>query len=414
MSSLVPLFDLTQQFNNKNGAVLVGGRLYVYYVGRSQLATTWADEDATAINTNPVLLDNNGRAPVFVDDSYSYTLVVCDRNGAELFSQDITPGSVGGSGTRIVYHDETLTGDGTEASLLGANTFPLAVDETLTAYTGVAENKDALILGVNGDWFSANYLDRFNDKVDWSAFNSACSSWDSNLSSKVDWSAMSGYYTKSETDTLLSSYVKTSYLSNTLQNFYNKSQTNTLLNQKQDKLTFAYDSNSAISSINGSALRGDTSTNLFPITGTNGTGGYYSANLDCSSFNLTTGSDSSSALNLKQTPTRVQLNGINDYEITASWANIINAANKKCNTYCLTFTHATTAISLEDYSAYNKLTIVHGEQPTAECKVYWDSSAKVYTVPSAFYLEMVKCFNYNGEQDWFFANSGDISRYGWD
>ena len=45
---LVPLFDLTQQFNSKNGAVLVGGRLYVYYIGRSELATTWADEDGTA------------------------------------------------------------------------------------------------------------------------------------------------------------------------------------------------------------------------------------------------------------------------------------------------------------------------------------------------------------------------------
>ena len=200
---LVPLFDLTQQFNSKNGAVLVGGRLYVYYIGRSELATTWADEDGTAQNTNPVLLDNNGRAPVFVDNSYSYTLIVCDRNGAELFSQDITPGSTGGSGTGIVYHDETLTGDGTQTNLLGANAFPLAVDETMTAYTGVADNKDALILGVNGDWFSANYLDKFNDKVDWSAFNSACSAWDNDLSSKVDWSAMSGYYTKGETDTIL-------------------------------------------------------------------------------------------------------------------------------------------------------------------------------------------------------------------
>ena len=108
--TLVPLFDLTQQFNNKNGAVLVGGKLYVYYVGRTDLATTWADEDASATNTNPVLLDNNGRAPVFVDDSYAYTLVVCDRNGAELFSQDITPGGAGSVGGRIVYHDETMSG----------------------------------------------------------------------------------------------------------------------------------------------------------------------------------------------------------------------------------------------------------------------------------------------------------------
>lgn len=408
--TLVPLFDLTQQFNSKNGAVLVGGRLYVYYVGRSQLATTWADEDAHAENTNPILLDNNGRAPVFVDNSYSYTLVVCDRNGAELFSQDITPGSVGGSGTGIIYHDETLTGDGTQTNLLGANAFPLAVDETLTAYTGVADNKDALILGVNGDWFSANYLDRFNDKVDWSAFNSACSSWDSNLSSKVDWSALSGYYTKGETDTMLSSYVKTSALSNTLQNFYNKSQTNTLLNQKQDKLTFAYDSNSAISSINGSALRGDSSSNPFPITGTDGYA-TYEANMDCSSLSLTTGAGLH-WLGTDLNPTGVHY-GVDDYEVSASWNKIIIAANNRSNTYCINFSNTATAVNLEDYSAFNKLTIVHGYIPTTPCNLYWKNKTKVYSVPSAFYVEMVKTSNASGTADWFFTNSGDIHNYPW-
>ena len=409
---LVPLFDLTQQFNSKNGAVLVGGRLYVYYIGRSELATTWADEDGTAQNTNPVLLDNNGRAPVFVDNSYSYTLIVCDRNGAELFSQDITPGSTGGSGTGIVYHDETLTGDGTQTNLLGANAFPLAVDETMTAYTGVADNKDALILGVNGDWFSANYLDKFNDKVDWSAFNSACSAWDNDLSSKVDWSAMSGYYTKGETDTILSSYVKTSALSNTLQNFYNKSQTNTLLNQKQDKLTFGYDNVSAISSINGSALRGDSTSNPFPMTGTNGTSSF-ATDVTCSSIVL---DESHYPVNvsLKQTVTGVQFHTYLGTDVSASWYNIIRAGNSNSNCYCLTFNASKTTASLEDYSSYNKLTIVHSMQPTADCKLYWDSSAKVFTVPSGFYLEMVKGTNEYGITDWFFTNSGHINNYSWD
>ena len=408
----VPLFDLTQQFNNKNGAVLVGGRLYVYYVGRSELATTWADEDGTAQNTNPVLLDNNGRAPVFVDNSYSYTLVVCDRNGAELFSQDITPGSVGGSGTGIVYHDETLTGNGTQTNLLGANAFPLAVDETLTAYTGVADNKDALILGVNGDWFSANYLDKFNDKVDWSAFNSACSAWDSNLSSKVDWSAMSGYYTKGETDTMLSSYVKSSALSNTLQNFYNKSQTNTLLNQKQDKLTFAYDSDSAISSINGSALRGDSSSNTFPMTGTNGTSSF-ATDVTCSSISL---DESHYPVNvsLNQTVTGVQFHTYLGTDVSATWYSIIQAAKSNSNCYCLSFNASKTTASLEDYSKYNKVTVVHSMQPTAVCKLYWDNSAKVYTVPSGFYVEMVKGMNQYGITDWFFTNSGYINNVSWD
>lgn len=434
--TLVPLFDLTQQFNNKSGAILVGGRLYVYYVGRTDLAKTWADEDAHAQNTNPILLDSNGRATVFVDDSYSYTLVVCDRNGAELFSQDITPGSTGGAGgSRIVYHDETLTGDGTQTNLLGANTFPLGVDSTMTAYTGVAENKDALILGVNGDWFSANYLDRFDDKVDLSAFNSACSSIQNKLSSKVDLSSMSSYYTKTETNNLLTNYVKTSSLNNTLKNYYNKSQTNellsgyvktssmnnyytktetnSLLDEKQDTLTFGYDSGSAISSINGSALKvGSVGGNTFPILGDDGTNTYL-ADMNCSSFLLTAGRYPQGA-SLKQTARTIQYQSYPNVNVSASWYKVLTAVNNKSNTYCVNFTDAKTAIDLEDYSAFDKLTIVHGYQPTATCHLYWKNKSKMLNVPSGFCLEMVKSSDLTGGLDWFFSSSGFIKNYNWD
>lgn len=434
--TLVPLFDLTQQFNNKSGAILVGGRLYVYYVGRTDLATTWADEDAHAQNTNPVLLDSNGRATVFVDDSYSYTLVVCDRNGAELFSQDITPGSTGGAGgSRIVYHDETLTGDGTQTSLLGANTFPLGVDSTMTAYTGVAEKKDALILGVNGDWFSANYLDKFNDKVDLSAFNSACSGIQNELSSKVNLSSMSSYYTKPETNNLLTNYVKTSSLSNTLQNYYNKSQTNellsgyvktssmqnyytktetdVLLNEKQDTLTFGYDSDSAISSINGSALKvGSEGGSSFPILGDDGTTTYL-ADMNCSSFLLTAGRYPQGA-SLKQTARTLQYQAYPNVNVSASWYKVLTAVNNKSNTYCVNFTDTTTAIDLENYSAFDKLTIVHGVRPSATCHLYWKNRTKLYNVLSGFYLEMVKSTDFSGNLDWFFASSGFINNHSWD
>lgn len=260
--TLVPLYDLTQQFNNKNGAVLVGGRLYVYYVGRTELATTWADEDASAQNTNPVLLDNNGRAPVFVDDSYSYTLVVCDRAGTELFSQDITPGGAGSVGGRIVYHDDTLSGAGTVSSLLGVVNIPLGVDETMTAYTGVAEGKDALILGVNGDWFNETFSGEFDKKVDLETFSACCSSVKEVLDNKLDVSAINNYYTKNEVDNRTSSFVNYNFLSS---NYYTKYETSALF---QDKLTFDYNENSAISAINGSALAGQGNEGSCPwITG---------------------------------------------------------------------------------------------------------------------------------------------------
>lgn len=84
------LWDVTQQFQNKNGSILAAGRVYVYYKNRTALAEIFSDEEGTVVNTNPVLLDNNGRATVFADTIYSYTIVVCDYYGKELFSQDIT------------------------------------------------------------------------------------------------------------------------------------------------------------------------------------------------------------------------------------------------------------------------------------------------------------------------------------
>lgn len=88
--SLKPLWPVVNQFQNKNGSILTSGRIYVYYQGRTALATTYHDEEGTVVNANPVLLDNNGRATVFVNTIYSYTIVVCDYYGKELFSQDIT------------------------------------------------------------------------------------------------------------------------------------------------------------------------------------------------------------------------------------------------------------------------------------------------------------------------------------
>lgn len=88
--TLRALWPVTTQFQNKNGSNLVSGKVYIYYQGRTALATTYHDEEGTVVNANPVLLDNNGRATVFADTIYSYTIVVCDYYGKELFSQDIT------------------------------------------------------------------------------------------------------------------------------------------------------------------------------------------------------------------------------------------------------------------------------------------------------------------------------------
>ena len=96
--ALQALWAPETQFQNKNGSLLVSGKIYVKYRGRSQLARTYRDSEGTYLNQNPLLTDNDGRVLCFADDAFSYTAVVCDFYGNELFSFDPIPcGSGSGS-----------------------------------------------------------------------------------------------------------------------------------------------------------------------------------------------------------------------------------------------------------------------------------------------------------------------------
>lgn len=150
--------------------------------------------------------------------------------------------------------------------------------------------------------------------------------------------------------------------------------------------------------------------NTFPITGTNGTTAY-THGADCSSFYLsnTVGragsvvTFSNNALNFAAYPST---------DISASWYNIIDGANHISNCYCIRFTDDMTAASLEDYSAYDKVTVVHSNQYKPNCVLHWNGYTK--TLPSGVYCEMVKGTNDQNQTDWFFTNSGRINNLEWD
>lgn len=150
--------------------------------------------------------------------------------------------------------------------------------------------------------------------------------------------------------------------------------------------------------------------NTFPITGTNGTTAY-THGADCSSFYLsnTVGragsvvTFSNNALNFAAYPST---------DVSASWYNIIDGANHISNCYCIRFTDDMTAASLEDYSAYDKVTVVHSNQYKPNCVLHWNGYTK--TLPSGVYCEMVKGTNDQNQTDWFFTNSGRINNLEWD
>jgi hypothetical protein len=106
------LFDPTQQFQLKNGAINVAGLLKVKLEGTDDYAPVF-DEDGTQL-AQPVILDNNGRSKgLFVDASKVYWLEVDDRDGYELFTIRKMAPCGGGSGSTLGGNFEVVSSDGT-------------------------------------------------------------------------------------------------------------------------------------------------------------------------------------------------------------------------------------------------------------------------------------------------------------
>lgn len=244
--SLEYLFSPTKQFTYPSGKLLDGGKIYVYFKDTTDLATLYSPEGSFV--SNPILLDANGRASVRADVAYQYRLEIYTNKDVLLYTCEAFCEGDGSGGFGFVIHDETLSGNGTAASPLGVVNIPLAVNETITAYEEVVEGENALVIGVNSAWLDDKLEQELTGKVDRTEFEDCCSAVNQALENKLDASAfdLSNYYNKQETNNLLDQRVDR----------YEFAQTMNWVDQtKQDKLEFGYDENSAISSINNSALR---------------------------------------------------------------------------------------------------------------------------------------------------------------
>lgn len=90
---MLRLFDPTQQFQDRSGALLVGGSVTVYYDGTDDLAKVYNDNGQ--LMAQPVPIDSNGRVDgLFVEDDKTYRLEVYKRDGGLLFPvPGMTPGA---------------------------------------------------------------------------------------------------------------------------------------------------------------------------------------------------------------------------------------------------------------------------------------------------------------------------------
>jgi hypothetical protein len=73
---------LRQRFQDSSGNPLAGGKLYSYRAGTAVLQATYTDQTLATPNENPVILDANGEADVWINPGLAYKFVL--KNSADI------------------------------------------------------------------------------------------------------------------------------------------------------------------------------------------------------------------------------------------------------------------------------------------------------------------------------------------
>ena len=71
---------------DENGDPLAGGKLYTYEARTNNPKATYQSEDALVANTNPVILNADGYADVYLDGAYK--VVLKDSEDVEVWTSD--------------------------------------------------------------------------------------------------------------------------------------------------------------------------------------------------------------------------------------------------------------------------------------------------------------------------------------
>jgi hypothetical protein len=103
------VLNAEQTFVDLNGDPLSGGFVYMYVPNTSNFSTTWSDSAGTIVNTNPIVLDQAGRASIWGVGSYRQ--VVTDQFGTVQWDRITTSGASMTVPGQVVG-DLSVTGNG--------------------------------------------------------------------------------------------------------------------------------------------------------------------------------------------------------------------------------------------------------------------------------------------------------------
>lgn len=151
-TTLAPV--LRQRFFDANGDPLAGGLLYSYVAGTSVPAATYADYSGLTPNTNPIVLDANGEANIWLGSGY-YKFILEDANNVVQWTADDISAPGGGGTLTPPWTSHNLT-DGQAATSLAEETVDFSLYTSaiweceIIRGTTVVANGPVTIQNVNG------------------------------------------------------------------------------------------------------------------------------------------------------------------------------------------------------------------------------------------------------------------------
>ena len=127
---LSPFAGAGWQFFSNTGQPLAGGQIYTYSAGTSSPLATYTSISANIANTNPIVLDANGRVPneVWLTVGSAYKFALFDASNVQIGTYDNISGTPGGQNIVTTFNagstgftpTAATNGDITLAGTLGA------------------------------------------------------------------------------------------------------------------------------------------------------------------------------------------------------------------------------------------------------------------------------------------------------
>lgn len=132
---------------DSSGNILSGGKLYTYSPGTTTAKSTYSDRALSSANANPVVLDSNGEATVWLSGTYKFVLK--SSSGTTIWTVDNVEGMEQGQGS-----EQTLTyGTSISTDMYSGNICYVAVTNavafTMTNPTNAINGRDLTYIFYN-------------------------------------------------------------------------------------------------------------------------------------------------------------------------------------------------------------------------------------------------------------------------